>query len=145
MTPFGIFIRSLRAAHDVKLNQLADALSVKAAYLSALERGKKGKPSPELVKHIIAFFNLNKEQASELIQVAEMSDPKHVIPEHSEPGDYELAHLFMNKLNRLDDFQRKIITEILTYDEDTNMRQKETNTLLSKSQTMIRKGEKLCA
>ena len=40
MTPFGERIRALRADRAVTLKDMADALQVSAAYLSALEHGR---------------------------------------------------------------------------------------------------------
>jgi len=49
MTPFGARLRALRATHGLTLKQLAAQLQVSAAYLSALEHGKRGAPSTGLV------------------------------------------------------------------------------------------------
>ncbi len=46
MTPFGERVRSLRDAKGVTLKQMATDLSISSAYLSALEHGKRGQPSP---------------------------------------------------------------------------------------------------
>ncbi len=42
MTPFGARLRALRAQRGVTLKDLAAALQVSAAYLSALEHGRRG-------------------------------------------------------------------------------------------------------
>ena len=46
MTPFGARLRALRAEREVTLQQLAGELQVSAAYLSALEHGRRGAPVP---------------------------------------------------------------------------------------------------
>ena len=147
MTPFGIYLRSLRAAHDVKLKELAYALGVKAPYLSCLERGKanRGKPNQKVIEGVIDFFQLNPEQASELYLAAENSDPRLVLDDTCEPSDYELAHLFISKLSNLSDFQRKFIKDLLNLDELNEKKTQDTNHILRKSQEMIRKGELKCA
>ena len=52
MTPFGRKLRQLRAAKPCQLKDLAKALKVSSAYLSALEHGRRGKPSAGLVQQV---------------------------------------------------------------------------------------------
>ena len=54
MTPFAEKIRDLRAEVGVTLKQMAAALEVSPAYLSALEHGHRGRPSPGLIRQIRA-------------------------------------------------------------------------------------------
>ena len=49
MTPFGREIRKMRSERGVTLSDMAKALQVSPAYLSALEHGKRGKPSIPMV------------------------------------------------------------------------------------------------
>ena len=50
MTPFGQKLRDLRQAQNRQLKDLAKALKVSSAYLSALEHGHRAKPSPGFVQ-----------------------------------------------------------------------------------------------
>ena len=52
MTPFGARLRTLREERGITLKFLANALQVSAAYLSALEHGKRGAPSAGLVYQV---------------------------------------------------------------------------------------------
>jgi transcriptional regulator with XRE-family HTH domain len=54
---------------------MAAALSVSSAYLSALEHGKRGKPTWFLVQRIITYFNVIWDEAEEIQRLAELSDP----------------------------------------------------------------------
>ena len=45
MTPFGLRVRELRTAKGVTLKEMAAALDVSSAYLSALEHGRRGRPT----------------------------------------------------------------------------------------------------
>ena len=45
MTPFGERLRALREARGIKLKDMAEALGVSSTYLSALEHGRRSKPS----------------------------------------------------------------------------------------------------
>jgi len=79
MTPFGRRLRELRAAKPCQLKDLAKALKVSSAYLSALEHGRRGKPSPGLVQQVAAYFNLAWDQVDELKALADLSDPRVTI------------------------------------------------------------------
>ncbi len=76
MTPFGARLRALRAARGVTLKQLAAALQVSAAYLSALEHGKRGAPSTGLVHQVNEFFGLIWDDAEELARLGRLSHPR---------------------------------------------------------------------
>ena len=76
MTPLGARIRQLREERGISLKDMASALNISSAYLSALEHGKRGKPTGYLLHRIIAFFNVIWDEAEELQRLAELSDPK---------------------------------------------------------------------
>jgi transcriptional regulator with XRE-family HTH domain len=76
MTPFGARVRALRANRGVTLKHLAEALQVSAAYLSALEHGKRGSPSAGLVHQVNEYFGLIWDEADELSQLARLSNPR---------------------------------------------------------------------
>ncbi|MBN9563953.1 MAG: helix-turn-helix transcriptional regulator [Alphaproteobacteria bacterium] len=76
MTPFGARLRALRTDRGVTLKQLAAQLQVSAAYLSALEHGKRGAPSSGLVHQVNEFFGLIWDDAEELARLARLSHPR---------------------------------------------------------------------
>ena len=49
MTPFGQRLRDLRQQHGRALKDMARALKVSSAYLSALEHGHRAQPKPGFV------------------------------------------------------------------------------------------------
>jgi transcriptional regulator with XRE-family HTH domain len=79
MTPLGAKIRTLRDERGVTLKDMAKALRVSSAYLSALEHGRRGKPTWILLQRIIAYFNVIWDEAEDLIRLADLSDPKVTI------------------------------------------------------------------
>jgi transcriptional regulator with XRE-family HTH domain len=89
MTPFGARLRALRADRNLTLKDVAEALQVSAAYLSALEHGKRGAPSPGLVHQVNEYFGLIWDEADELSQLARLSNPRITVntagltPEHT--------------------------------------------------------------
>lgn len=79
MTPFGSRLRQLRRERGVSQKDMAAALGVSAAYLSALEHGRRGRPSWPLVQKAIGFFNIIWDEAEELERLAWSSDPRVTI------------------------------------------------------------------
>ena len=79
MTPFGEHMRFLRAKYNKTLIQQANKLTVSVAYLSALEHGKRGKPSPILIDQICVWLGLIWDEAEKLKRLAQISHPKPVI------------------------------------------------------------------
>ena len=79
MTPFGRKLREMRATRGVTMKEMAAALRVTPAYLSALEHGKRGRPSWRLVQAIIGYFNVIWDEAEELERLARLSHPRVAI------------------------------------------------------------------
>jgi transcriptional regulator with XRE-family HTH domain len=79
MTPLGQKLRQLREERGISLKQMAAALDVSSAYLSALEHGRRGRPTWQMLQRIIGYFNVIWDEAEELTRLAEMSDPRVVI------------------------------------------------------------------
>ncbi|MEQ1769214.1 MAG: helix-turn-helix transcriptional regulator [Devosia sp.] len=102
MTPLGAKMRQLREQRGVTLKQMAAALHVSSAYLSALEHGKRGKPTWILLQRIIHFFNVIWDEAEELQRLAELSDPKVTIDTSGlAPEATELANRLARDIGRL--------------------------------------------
>jgi transcriptional regulator with XRE-family HTH domain len=76
MTPFGEKLRALREARGVLQREMAAALEVSPAYLSALEHGRRGAPSAGLIHQISEFFGLIWDDADELRALARLSRPR---------------------------------------------------------------------
>jgi transcriptional regulator with XRE-family HTH domain len=102
MTPFGAKLRQLRKERNITLKDMAAALDVSSAYLSALEHGKRGKPTWFLVQRIIAFFNVIWDEAEELQRLAEVSDPNITINTAGmDPKATELTNLLSDRIGQL--------------------------------------------
>jgi transcriptional regulator with XRE-family HTH domain len=102
MTPLGAKMRELRAARGVTLKEMASALNVSSAYLSALEHGKRGRPTWILLQRIIHYFNVIWDEAEELQRLAELSDPRVAIDTGGlSPEATELANRLARDISRL--------------------------------------------
>ncbi len=79
MTPFGARLRALRTEHGITQAELADRLQISAAYLSALEHGRRGAPSTGLVHQVCAEMGLIWDASEELLSLARLSHPRVVV------------------------------------------------------------------
>jgi len=102
MTPFGEKIRDLRRRKGVSQKEMAAALGVSAAYLSALEHGRRGAPTWAFTQKIIGYFNIIWDDAEEVLRLAESSHPRVVIDTSGlSPAATELANLLAERISGL--------------------------------------------
>jgi transcriptional regulator with XRE-family HTH domain len=103
MTPFGERMRKLRAERAVTLKQMAEAIGVSSAYLSALEHGKRGRPGWHLIQRIIAYFNIIWDDAEDVVRLARISHPRITIDTSGlDPKATELANRLADDINKLE-------------------------------------------
>lgn len=110
MTPFGAKLRELRDARGITLKQMAEGLQISAAFLSALEHGKRGRPSPILVRQICTFFHIIWEDAEELERLARISHPRVVVDTAGlSPKATELANTLAERIGELEELELEAI------------------------------------
>lgn len=97
MTPFGQRVRALRDARGISLAQMAEGLGVSPAYLSALEHGKRGRPTFTLIQGAIHLLGVIWDEADELVRLADLSHPRVTI---DTAGLDPEATLLANRLSR---------------------------------------------
>ena len=103
MTPFGEAVRRLRAERGVTQRQMAKAIGVSPAYLSALEHGNRSEPSWEFVQRVIGYFNIIWDEAEELQRLGGLSRPKVTIDTSGlSPKATEIANRLATSIERLD-------------------------------------------
>ena len=114
MTPFGLKSRQLRRLKGVTLQEQAEMLGVSAAYISALEHGQRGKPSPAFVDQICVWFGLIWDDAEKLKYLAQMSHPKPTMKTCGLSAEATfLANLLAQNIDRLSDEQCSDLNEVL--------------------------------
>ncbi|MGH7089810.1 MAG: helix-turn-helix domain-containing protein [Stellaceae bacterium] len=102
MTPFGVRLRQLRAERGIALKDMAEALGVSAAYLSALEHGRRGRPTHAMVVAICAQLNIIWDEADELLRLARLSHPRVAVDTAGlAPAATELANLLAERIRKL--------------------------------------------
>ena len=103
MTPFGLKMREMRAVKGVSQKEMAEALGVSAAYLSALEHGKRGVPNWALVQKTVGYFNVIWDEAEELQNIAASSHPRVVVDTTGlSPKATAFANRLAGEIARLD-------------------------------------------
>jgi transcriptional regulator with XRE-family HTH domain len=95
MTPFGEAMRDLRRRKGVSQKDMARAIGVSPAYLSALEHGHKGMPSFDFLQRVAGYFNIIWDEAEALFALARASDPKVELDTSGMPPEYTA---FANRL-----------------------------------------------
>lgn len=114
MTPFGEKLRQLRDERNITLKDMARAIGVSSAYLSALEHGKRGRPSWHLVQAVIAYFNVIWDDAEDLVKLARISHPRITIDTAGlNPKATELANRLSQSISKLDDAKISSLMAVL--------------------------------
>ncbi|MBX3584088.1 MAG: helix-turn-helix domain-containing protein [Rhizobiaceae bacterium] len=103
MTPLGEKLRDLRRQKGVSQKEMAQAIGVSAAYLSALEHGRRGVPTWVMLQKIIGYFNVIWDDAEEVLKLADQSHPRIVIDTSGlSPEATQLANTLADRIAVLD-------------------------------------------
>ena len=98
-------------ARPVARRTWREAIGVSAAYLSALEHGRRGAPTWTLIQKIIGYFNVIWDDAEELARLAEASHPRVKLDTSGlSPAATELANLLAENIEKLDEAELRRIT-----------------------------------
>jgi len=120
MTPFGEKLRQIRAARGLALKDMAAGLQVSPAYLSAMEHGRRGKPSRRFVHRVCQFLGIIWDEAEELQRLADLSHPRVVV---DTAGLSAKATLFANRLaGRIGDLDEELLDRLLAQIEPAGAR-----------------------
>ena len=110
MTPFGLKMRELRKRKGVNQKDMAAEIGVSAAYLSALEHGRRGTPSWQFLQRVTGYFNIIWDEADELQRLAETSDPRVVVDTvHLSASATSLANYLASEIKKLNEEDCKAI------------------------------------
>lgn len=114
MTPLGQKMRELRRQRGVTLKQLAGALEISPAYLSALEHGHRGRPTPALLVQICEYFHLIWDDYEEMHRLARLSHPRITVDTSGlSSAATELANLLAERIHDLDQATVEAMLKIL--------------------------------
>ncbi|WP_019594107.1 helix-turn-helix domain-containing protein [Thioalkalivibrio sp. ALM2T] len=111
LTPFGKKVRHLRIDADVTLKDMADALGVSSAYLSAVEVGRK--PASEaLAEKVARYFRKRGVEPGDLVEIA-LRDVKSIDVQNLEGRDKQLIAAFARRLPEMKDCERDRLSTFL--------------------------------
>jgi transcriptional regulator with XRE-family HTH domain len=114
MTPFGTRLRAIRAERGIRLKDMAEKLGVSGAYLSALEHGRRGRPTHAMVVAICAQLNIIWDEADELMRLARLSHPRVAVDTAGlSPAATELANLLAERIRKLSPAEVARLLDIL--------------------------------
>ena len=114
MTPFGQKLRDMRESRGITQRDLAAELHVSPAYLSALEHGRRTRPTFQFVQRVIGYFNIIWDEAEELQRLASVSKPRVVVDTSGlDPAATELANLLARTIADLDRETLKKMTALI--------------------------------
>jgi len=124
MTPFGEKLRQMRADRGIALKDMAHAIGVTPAYLSALEHGRRGQPTWALLQRIITFFNVIWDEAEELTRLAAISHPRVTIDTSGlSPRATEFANLLALRIADLDEDRLAALLAALEADPQAEIKE----------------------
>ncbi len=121
MPPFGEQIRALRGARGVDQATMAADLGVSAAYLSALEHGRKGAPSWDMTQKIIQYFGLIWDEAEALQLLAQLSKPRVTVETAGlDPRATRAANLLARRVGHLSSADLDALLGVLEAGDDND-------------------------
>lgn len=113
MTPFGTYLEILRRSRRIQQKQLADLMGINPCYVSALERGRKGPPSTEILERLVKNIGLSRDEEEMLWHSVDLSEMTFRLPEGMSQEEFEMVHDLRRHLGRLNEDQVLIIRKVL--------------------------------
>lgn len=115
MSPFSRYLVDLRRRLGVRQGELAELLGYDQSYLSALEIGQKGPPTPEFVRRLAETFELSTEERQELFTVADASERKLTISPKAHEEIYLLLRDLRDSLPLMSTAQVRVLREVMRF------------------------------
>jgi transcriptional regulator with XRE-family HTH domain len=107
---FGQYLRKLRKKENLTINQLVEKSGVSNAYISQLENGKRGIPSPEILERLSPFLNVEYEDLLQKVGYLNRDVRNHVVhPGFNEFNNIENYSELLN--SSLESMVKSIIKE----------------------------------
>lgn len=113
MSPFSKFFRQVREKSGLRQKDLAELLGYEQSYLSSVEIGTKGPPTPEFVQKLISVLTLNDDEARQLWEAVEASQRKIQIPSDAPEGIFLLGYELRKQIDHLHPSQVEAMLAIL--------------------------------
>lgn len=113
MSPIAALLQAHRRRKSLRQAELAARIGYEQSYISALEVGLKGPPTPEFVDRFAVALSLSDTEREELSAAAEASQRKLVIEPNAPTEVYRLVNRLRSSLSTLTPAQANVISEVL--------------------------------
>jgi transcriptional regulator with XRE-family HTH domain len=134
MSPFASLLSAIRKRHTIRQKELADLMGYEQTYISALEVGKKGPPTPEFIDRLITALNLSSEESESLRDAADASQRKFIINADISQDVYWMMRDLRQRLPELNSAQIQLIRFALDLKESLKERPKDMKDRLKRHQ-----------
>lgn len=113
MSPFSHLLHDLRMRYEIRQSELAEMLGYEQSYISALEIGVKGPPTPEFVEKLVAALALSEDEKQEVRDAVDASQRKLVVGPDTPRDVYWMLKDLREQLDALHPIQLKMIRDAL--------------------------------
>lgn len=113
MTPFGIYLESLRRSRGLRQKQLAFALGVRDGYISAMEKGWRGPPTKGIVKKLIESLKLSEQEQKQLLDSIDQSQTIRRLPKDVSPKECTFIRDLWQRLGTINEDQLLAMSIVL--------------------------------
>ncbi|RQT24893.1 XRE family transcriptional regulator [Burkholderia contaminans] len=120
LSPFSEQLRALRLRYGVRQSDLAKALGVEQAYVSAIELGTKGPPSQPFVDQISKCLELSEQESSNLDDALRLSQRRLVIPHAASSELYAMCNELRVEMERLTSAQIRAIRAVIAIRQEVD-------------------------
>ena len=114
MSPIAHLLQELRVGRGLRQTELAERIGYEQSYISALEVGLKGPPTPEFIGRFVSALSLSQSEAGELLTAAVESQRKFVIELDTPREGYRLMTRLCAALPALTPTQIRVIDDVLS-------------------------------
>lgn len=113
MSPFSILFRHVREKSGLRQKDLAELLGYEQSYVSAIEIGTKGPPTPEFVQRLVAVLEFKEDEARQMWEAMDASQRKIQIPSDAPEGVFLLGYELRKQIDHLHPSQVEAMLAIL--------------------------------
>jgi transcriptional regulator with XRE-family HTH domain len=101
----------------IRQTELSDLIGYEQTYISALEIGKKGPPTPEFVEKLITALDLKGEERERLLKAVEASNRKLVIDSDMPQDVFWMLQELRDRVSDLTPAEIQLIRQVLKLKE----------------------------
>ncbi len=120
MSPFSDYLISFRLSNEIPQGELADLMGCDQSFISALETGKRSRPSKAFVDKFVTVFDLTEAEILHLYAVFEASDNKIVLDPALSEDAFMMFHELRTNLANLAPIQVKLIRDVVVMKDYIN-------------------------